>query len=346
MNNEEKKEVDSYFFAYFQNLPTALAQLQEVVKNYRAREVPSTPQLVLDTTTSRVSTGTASRSSGLQDTSAPKSSMTPVFRLSSLLRPLSGGLPSSPRSVTSETVEQVPNDSDAFTHIRKRNSSFIPFSSPRHVEPNPPAVDSRCDPKSPSLANPDHTYPPSTLHSLSNPNQLSLSREATSWASTVPSWLKGTRNLVTNSLGFNALSSTPTGVREMYSSIIAHPPPLPSKFGGDLAYSMLETPNIPIPDEEVQKFRTAFAFDGKEELLGCTSAHIVSSYSKLTLRTIDFPGYIYRLLPVFGRMYISTNFFCFKSSGPLTVRTRVCPICPLNLFIASDHFVDLEHFHR
>lgn len=39
---------------------------------------------------------------------------------------------------------------------------------------------------------------------------------------------------------------------------------------------------------------------------------------------VDFSGYIYRLLPVFGKLYVSTNYFCFKSSGPLAARTRVC----------------------
>lgn len=38
---------------------------------------------------------------------------------------------------------------------------------------------------------------------------------------------------------------------------------------------------------------------------------------------IDFPGYIYRLLPVYGRLYVSTNYFCFKSTGALASRTRV-----------------------
>lgn len=41
------------------------------------------------------------------------------------------------------------------------------------------------------------------------------------------------------------------------------------------------------------------------------------------LYQVVFPGYIFRLLPVFGRLYISTNYFCFKSSGPLTARTKV-----------------------
>lgn len=37
----------------------------------------------------------------------------------------------------------------------------------------------------------------------------------------------------------------------------------------------------------------------------------------------DFQGYLFRLLPTYGRLYISSNFFCFKSSGPLATRTRM-----------------------
>jgi hypothetical protein len=37
----------------------------------------------------------------------------------------------------------------------------------------------------------------------------------------------------------------------------------------------------------------------------------------------DFPGYLFRVLPVFGRLYISRDYLCFKSSGTLTSKTRV-----------------------
>ena len=40
-------------------------------------------------------------------------------------------------------------------------------------------------------------------------------------------------------------------------------------------------------------------------------------------RLTDFPGYLYRVLPVFGRLYISRNYLCFKSNGTLTSKTRV-----------------------
>ncbi|KAG8757653.1 Sterol 3-beta-glucosyltransferase [Ceratobasidium sp. 428] len=57
-----------------------------------------------------------------------------------------------------------------------------------------------------------------------------------------------------------------------------------------------------------EKFRTTFAFDEKEKLLGCV------------------PGSLFRVLPVFGRLYVSTNYFCFKSSQPLTRTRMMIPI--------------------
>jgi hypothetical protein len=57
-------------------------------------------------------------------------------------------------------------------------------------------------------------------------------------------------------------------------------------------------------------------------LLGCTC--ILSSHVLLLSIFVDFTGYIFRLLPVPGRLYVSTNYFCFKSTGPLSSKTRVC----------------------
>lgn len=45
--------------------------------------------------------------------------------------------------------------------------------------------------------------------------------------------------------------------------------------------------------------------------------------SHLIVLVLDFQGYLFRLLPTYGKLYISSNFFCFKSSGPLATRTRV-----------------------
>lgn len=53
------------------------------------------------------------------------------------------------------------------------------------------------------------------------------------------------------------------------------------------------------------------------------SEQLCSENGTLTNIPVDFQGYLFRLLPTYGRLYVSSNFFCFKSSGPLATRTRM-----------------------
>ena len=49
-----------------------------------------------------------------------------------------------------------------------------------------------------------------------------------------------------------------------------------------------------------------------------------SSRMKINIyEIIVFRGYLFRILPTYGHLYISTNYFRFKSSGPLATRTRM-----------------------
>lgn len=49
----------------------------------------------------------------------------------------------------------------------------------------------------------------------------------------------------------------------------------------------------------------------------------------------DFPGHLLRLFPISGRLYVSENYFCFKSSGPLALRTKVC-VCRFPTWTRTD----------
>ncbi|KAF8269299.1 hypothetical protein EI94DRAFT_1771268 [Lactarius quietus] len=61
---------------------------------------------------------------------------------------------------------------------------------------------------------------------------------------------------------------------------------LGSSHGTDLGYSVLDAPDSAIDAETVEKFQVSFAFDDKERLLGY------------------FPGYLFRVLPIYGRLYM------------------------------------------
>ncbi|KAJ3570870.1 hypothetical protein NP233_g4123 [Leucocoprinus birnbaumii] len=311
-DKEGNYSVDSYFFAYFHNLSAALEQIRDAVRNVRS--LPDQEQAqVLDTTVARssITIPPPERPPTAPDTASSKSSFS-SFRISSLLRPISetislarsSGTPSSEISVKSED----------FTHISRRTNSFVPVTdSPKLFESAPaspshtPVPEGTEDtPRITQQAQPaDHTYPPSTSTQSIVPDQLSF--RSSSWGVGVPSWLKTRSRYLTSAISPPSSPSADAGVKEMYSSTMVASPGSASKSGGwgDLAFSILETPNATVDPEMTEKFRTVFAYDEKETLLGY------------------FPGYIFRLLPVFGRLYISTNQFCFKSSGPLTARTRM-----------------------
>ncbi|KAL0577594.1 Sterol 3-beta-glucosyltransferase [Marasmius crinis-equi] len=315
--------VDSYFFAYFHDIDGALEQIRDAVRIQRTN--PSAiPEHVLDTTSARSTPLPPERPSNVPTSSSS------VFRISSLLRPFQ----ESKSNPTITPMASTPEVTEEFTHISKRgdSASFVPVTttgSPgTSQDASPSQSSSQILTPTQSIVDKNHTYPPSTI--VASPASIDpppLPHRATatsavtttsatpsassSWLS-VPSWLKATRprslfsTTTISTADASALHVNPPDgkVQEMYSSTGST---TGSKWSGmgDLAYSVLETPDIPIEEEAQEKFRAAFAYDEKETLLGY------------------FPGYIFRLLPVYGRLYVSTNYFCFKSTGPLNSRTRM-----------------------
>lgn len=327
LDKEELLSVDSYFFAYFHDLPEALDKIRDAVRAHRALQPLANPQInpqiVLDTTLTRPAlAAVAPPMDRAQSLASAEASSRPTsgFRLTSFLRPFGD------RSNSSPVVESTPQVED-FTHIQKR-SSFIPFTtSPKHqdtqlpsTEPGP-SLETSCSSITPTPSTIEHTYPPSTPTS-ENPTATS------SWNVGVPAWLKGSSRRV---LGGSATQATPLasttsagGVSEVYSSTTMSSST--SHSGGassEMGYSVLETPETSVDHEMTEKFRIAFAFGDKEVLLGCELSCCPFLCVYLISCIADFTGYTFSLLPVYGRLYVSTNYFCFKSSGPLTTRTRV-----------------------
>lgn len=271
---QEHYSVDSYFFAYFHDLSAALEQIRDVIRSHRSFPEQETYPALLDTTVSRSSPPSLQQSAIPLDISIPKA--VSGFRLSSLLRPLSDTL-SLGRSGSNILPE---TQGDDYTHISRRgNCSFIPVTmSPKSTfcaaQDN---IEPRQDPSRSSVQSLpplDHTYPPSTSRASTYPNEPSLSRDSTnSWNVGVPSWFKSRRM-------FGALAGSnqdspfdSAGVKEVYSAVtVTSPGPINKSGGtGDMAFSILETPDIAVDQEATDKFRAAFAYDEKEILLGCGS---------------------------------------------------------------------------
>lgn len=286
-DKEEHFSIDSYFFAYFHDIHGALDQIRDAVRAYRVLPERSSPQTVLDTTVSRNPLISGDRTLSLPlESTVPKTGS--GFRLTSLLRPFQDTL-SRP---TSQVLVESPSEIEDFTHISRRvnSASFIPITtSPKPMDGRPASSPDARDvteglPKSstPALAPYDHTYPPSTSTSPIDPDNPSLSRDNSSWSVGVPSWLKGPRRVFGSSTtSEQTLTPDTTVVREMYSSTSTSFPSSRSTMG-DLAFSILETPDIPVDVDATEKFRTAFAYDEKETLLGCAFKVLIVLASLLT----------------------------------------------------------------
>lgn len=327
VDGSEDLAVDSYFFTYFHDISAALEQIRDAIASTR-RFVSEAPQplnseQLIDTTvprsTSNHRTGSLEHAQAYAD-AHPRSPST--FRLSALLRPFQE-LPLGRAAITPGQLD----DHEEFTHVEKRdNSSFVPIALPATPSDSPganQATDSTQSPLTLKSRLPDistlssHTYPPLTSPGeppAQAPQEPSL---ATSWVS-VPSWLRVSRRLSVGASGtINQQPATQKdgkAVTEVYSSGTQQF--IGSSHGADLGYSVLDAPDSAIDAEIVEKFQVSFAFDDKERLLGC------------------FPGYLFRVLPIFGRLYISSNYLCFKSSGTLTSKTRM--ILPIRDILSTE----------
>lgn len=266
--------VDSYFFAYFQQLEAALEQIRDVVRTYRSSSEDLPEATVIDTTGAKTIAAFPPLSQAQDET--PRLGLT-GFRLSSLWRPWSD--PTSPNRPAAPTLEI--DTTEDFTHVSRRRSSFIPFtSSPEGLTPAlPPGKesgdylandDSSQHPTPTTTTSSNHTYPPS------NSIDPSSSGSSLSWGR--PSWLR-----IPSRRPFSIHSANSTAVAE-------HPPPNPvmslssggiadaltsvlssagSKLMPDLGFSVLDSPEGHVEQEVQDKFRQAFAFDENEKVLGC-----------------------------------------------------------------------------
>ncbi|KAJ6626839.1 hypothetical protein B0H10DRAFT_1996784 [Mycena sp. CBHHK59/15] len=282
-DKEEHFSVDSYFFAYFHDLPSALDQIRDAVRAHRVLPEQSSPQMVMDTTVARpLATGSIDRVQSLPNAEPPKSASS--FSISSFLRPFHETM--SLNRPSASNLSPTP-ESEGFTHISRRpnSSSFVPmtsspvseFGEPRYAQGDSP------DTLTPATSNVhEHTYPPSTSLCRVDPDHPSLTSESSgsSWSVGVPSWLRGTRKVFGGSTESAPPVTSPSRVREVYSSTASAPPSSRTSGFGDLAFSVLESPDVTIDPEATEKFRNVFAYDEKETLLGY------------------FPGYIFRLLPM------------------------------------------------
>lgn len=259
----ENHTLDSYFFAYFQNVPLALERIRDAVRDYRgAIEQSGTPPPIVDTTVSRpvALLPSTSKARAVTSPGIEPSRSSSLHRLSSLWRPAQD---------KTGTTNESNDSSDEFTHISKRDSSFVPVAVPLSKEG---AMDAQPISTSPT----SHTYPPGTT--LPPPasafdSQVASVREGT-WSVPVPSWLKMSSRRAS---GGNSVKSVPVPTHSATAPSNLEPGrPGPdaassstgvepaSRASGEFGYfSLLEAPDTIIDADVAEKFRTTFAFDEK-----------------------------------------------------------------------------------
>ncbi|KAI5123707.1 hypothetical protein M0805_000302 [Coniferiporia weirii] len=326
VDREEKStdgSYDSYFFAYFHNISAALDQIRDAVKTYKpfSPDVANISEIVHDTTSFKytsppsVSAGSLDRVMSLP-IDQPTGRAGYGLKLASLLRPFQQDTSSvtpmpNNAQLRGQEIAAITQQSDPSDPSLTSPDLITRTRHPGHSQSEPSIRSNesqRALPKTSTVtslksADAVHTYPPPP----SPPSELvpiptrDSTTSANSWG--VPAWLRNSRRVfITSSPTSDAVVSQ-KGVSEIVSNVA------PSARAGergstDFGFSILEANDVAEP-EIVEKFRTTFAFDDREHLLGY------------------FQGYLFRLLPTYGRMFISINYFCFKSSGPLATRTRM-----------------------
>ena len=282
--SENFSTVDSYFFAYFQELEAALEQIRDAVRTYRSFSEDLAEAAVIDSTGAKTIAAFPPTSQAQDET--PRPGFT-GFRLSSLWRPWS--------ETTTPNKPPVPalevDTSDDFTHVSRRRSSFIPFtSSPERLTPALPhskdsgdslaTDDSSQHPTPIATTNSDHTYPPSnSIDPSSSGSSLS------SWGR--PSWLRipsrrpffiqsGNATAAAEHPPANPVTSLSSGgITDALTSALSS---AGSKLMPDLGFSVLDSPDGEVDQEVQDKFRQAFAFDENENVLGCESMSMFSCW--------------------------------------------------------------------
>lgn len=341
---EEGYSVDEYWLSYFSDLPAALDKMTQVLTRYRAEHPEQARQAaaIIDTT-SRVFTprteGSRSprRAASLSRAASPQPS-------GSLHRAKSTSSTRSSKPHSASSWSALSSRLRIFSTTDRASSSIATLTEDKSGATTPkrsgspsPARRSSFDGRS-SLdgsGTDDHTYPPDPTPGTPPPDLTTEPRHSTSsWSipsmpslTSVPTWLKGPQKRV-----FAASPTIPNFLKVPGRKILEVVTPSSEAAPGeedsgeegeerrDMSYSILEEQEGEEGGEEEkvnEKFRKLFGLTEKEEVVACESSFGVARRTKADGLAVDFPAYLFRGLPIYGKVYISTTFFCFKSFGLL-----------------------------
>jgi sterol 3beta-glucosyltransferase len=320
VDNQDNCLIESYFFAYFNSMDDVLKQINEAISVSHLDPATTRPPILKDTTHRRPDTlpQIHEETSKISTNSMPEPVNKSGFRFPSILRSLGS----------------KDDHIDHSAGVLSLGGSSVQTSEPQQINTHSGEISNNViladSAASSSISSFDHTYPPSPSPPGSEIVHPSDSQNS-SWSVSVPSWLKGSSLKIFTGASSRTMTETAGGVSETYTQrFVATPEELEEDHEFDIVESNLSSKHgIDLQVEE--KFRRTFAVDDKEELLG-RMFHVITFWVQLfTFKNADVQGYILRVLPVYGRFYISTRYLSFRSSQSL-IKTRV------------DHALKVTHY--
>lgn len=300
VDKDDNFAIDSYFFAYFHNLPAALVQIRECVQAYKsaldtdmsivpsstvrdtttaARATVLPPAL---TTTSTTSTNTSQAVQSVQSLPPPQASQGSSSRFSLHITSLLG----LNRTASAPNPSEVDRIGEDFTHV-----TYAPAVGGTNLPQQPSDVASTPRAGSVRTLQPtgtDHTYPPSSsLEDSQNFERVHMTDaqghtvqpSGSALSGYVPSWLKSKKIFGSSDVSPVEYDDS-ARVQEIYEARPGAGPiggshassTLSGATDNQLGFSILEAPanSDTLDPQIVDKFKGYFALDEKEQVLGCT----------------------------------------------------------------------------
>lgn len=317
---EEGYSIDEYWLSYFADLDGALEKMTTVLEEFRLNHpgenyLTGEQSAIIDTTLkahSSISTLTPTPSSA-----TPLESTTATIKSAA---PASQSTASWSTTLTSRLKIFPAIDRSTSSLATITDKEKLEAGTPRSASPPPsrPASSSAQQDKG-------HTYPPDPAPGIP-PAEFasdkvwsipipSLPTAMTNWLSRAPSKISALPA---------ALVTKPRKILEVVTGSdmsVERDPGAQTGFSAPEEEENVERTDDPTVEEQ-EKFRKSFGLSEKESVLASESLACSYRHRMLILVHVGYSAYLFRGLPIYGKVYISTTFFCFKSVGILA-KTKV-----------------------
>lgn len=315
-DGESSSSGDTYPFCYLNNMQAAYDRVHTVLSDFKSRHPDWTPRSLAAShiSTRGPDTGLASRRTSQTATPLAASRLTS----SKLAEAQDEALPKPVRKASRRaSVETI------------TTTSFQPNNTTAPAKPIPIPSNSVDSISGSALLDDGHTYPPGTS-GLTPPEALSETLGKTSAQWPIPDWLRGAPKLmgsvprpsipslswpVSSTRRITEVLSSPTQPDQALHGAFKAGEPASNKFEEDFRTLFL------LPTTETLHYSTCW------ECQGATLPAMSRANKAEHLLTSGANAYIYRGLPIYGRIYLTTTYVCFRSTNFISGTRVRCPRC-------------------